>query len=173
VLSLQPSASARCHDGELVYLDSRPIHEALTRDLVPLVYGDVALDDVRRGTIASTEDIFVYLADELQPDRILLLGRVPGVLGPDSEVIPRITPADLPQLRETLSGSRAVDVTGGMADKVERMIDLVRRHPRTAVDILTGTQPGLLSRCLLDDEFNAGTRICSPNPRRCREGEQH
>jgi isopentenyl phosphate kinase len=159
VLSLQPSTSARCHDGEVTYLDTRPIHAALARDLVPLVYGDVALDEVRGGTIASTEDLFVYLAGELRPRRILLVGRVAGVLDRDGEVISHITPADLPSLGRTLSGSRGVDVTGGMADKVTRMVELVQRHAETRVHILTGTEPGLLTRALLEEALDVGTRI--------------
>jgi isopentenyl phosphate kinase len=159
VLSVQPSASARCHDGELISLETRSIREALGHGLVPLVYGDVAFDEVRGGTIASTEDLFVYLVDELRPDRILLLSRVSGVLDASDEVIPQITPASLPRLREMLSGSEAVDVTGGMADKVERMVELVRRHPQTTVRILSGTQPGLLTSCLVDEEIEAGTLI--------------
>ncbi|MFO7742287.1 MAG: isopentenyl phosphate kinase [Anaerolineae bacterium] len=166
VVSLQPSASARCDDGELVYVHTRPIHEALARGLVPLVYGDVAFDDVRGGTIASTEDLFVYLADELLPHRVLLLSRVPGVLDSDGEIIPQVTLADMPRVRQALSGSWAVDVTGGMVDKVETMLRLVQRHPQTTVDILSGTHPGLLTRSLLDPELAAGTRICSAAPER-------
>jgi len=159
VLSIQPSASARCHDGLLQYLDTRPIHAALARGLVPLVYGDVALDDVRGGTIISTEDIFLYLASDLHPARILLLGDMPGVLDPDGTVIPNITPAGLPALREMLDGSGGVDVTGGMADKVARMVELVQRHPETCVYILSGAEPGLLTRALLDTTLRVGTRI--------------
>jgi isopentenyl phosphate kinase len=159
VLGLQPSASARCHDGQVTHLDTRPIRAALAQHLVPLVYGDVALDDVRGGTIASTEDLFVYLADELRPRRILLLGRVPGVLNRAGRVIGQVTPADLPDVREVLSGSGGVDVTGGMADKVARMVDLVGRHVETTVQIITGMEPGLLTRALLDDAPDAGTRI--------------
>jgi isopentenyl phosphate kinase len=159
VLSVQPSASAHCHDGTLRYLDTRPIRAALAQQLVPLVYGDVALDDVRGGTIISTEDIFLFLADELQPARILLLGAVSGVVGPGGTVIPRITPADFPTLQVALTGSAGVDVTGGMADKVARMVELVQRHPETCVHILTGTEPGLLAHALLDDALSTGTRI--------------
>ncbi len=159
VLSLQPSASARCHDGEVRHLNVQPIREALERGLVPLVYGDVALDDVRGGTIASTEDLFVYLADVLCPARILLLGRVPGVLDGDGEVISRISPESYPRWRDAFSGPRGVDVTGGMADKVARMVELVRRHPGTTVRILTGTQPGLLADVLLGCARRAGTAI--------------
>jgi isopentenyl phosphate kinase len=159
VLSVQPSASARCHDGLLEHLDTHTLHTALAQDLVPLVYGDVALDDVRGGTIISTEDIFVYLAGELHPARILLLGQVPGVLGPDGTVVPRITPADLPVLRQVLAGSSGVDVTGGMADKVARMVELVQRYPETRGHILSGSEPGLLTRVLLDATLHVGTWI--------------
>jgi isopentenyl phosphate kinase len=159
VLSVQPSASARCHDGALRYLDTHPIQAALAQRLVPLIYGDVALDDVRGGTIISTEDVFTFLADELQPARILLLGAVPGVVGTGGTVIPRITPADFPSLQVALTGSAGVDVTGGMADKVARMVELVQHHPETCVHILTGTEPGLLTRMLLEDALSTGTRI--------------
>jgi len=159
VLSLQPSASARCDDGVLKHLDTRPIRAALDQGLVPLVYGDVALDAARGGTIISTEDIFLYLADELRPARILLLGEVPGVLDHDDALIPHITPADLPALRAVLSGSGGVDVTGGMADKVTRMVELVQRQPETSVHILSGAEPGLLVRALLDAALRVGTRI--------------
>jgi isopentenyl phosphate kinase len=161
VLSIQPSASARCHDYQLEHLDTRSIHTALARGLVPLVYGDVALDDVHGGTIISTEDIFLFLADELRPARILLLGEVAGVLDPDGDVISRITPDDFPTLRNTLTGSAGVDVTGGMADKVARMVQLVRRHPTISVYVLAGTEPDLLSRVLTDSTLHSGTLITS------------
>ncbi len=159
ILSVQPSASARCHDGVIEYLDTRPLHAALARGLVPLVHGDVALDDVRGGTIISTEDIFVFLAQELCPARILLLGKVAGVLNPNGDVVPHITPFNLPNLRGALAGSAGIDVTGGMVDKVTRMVRLVQQHPKIGVHVLTGDEPGLLTRALLDADLRVGTRI--------------
>jgi isopentenyl phosphate kinase len=159
VLSLQPSASARCRDGELVHLETAPIRDALAHGLVPLLYGDVALDDVRGGTIASTEDLFVYLTPLLAPQRILLATRVAGVLDDRGEVIPVISPADLPALRAVLRGARGVDVTGGMADKVERMAALVERYPGLVAHIFSGETPGTLTSVLLNPAATAGTRI--------------
>lgn len=159
VLSVQPSASARCRDGVLEHLDGYPIHAALAQGLVPLVYGDVALDEMRGGTIISTEDIFAFLADELHPSRILLLGETPGVLDADGFVVPHITPGDLPTLRAALTGSAGVDVTGGMAAKVAQMVELVQRHPEISAHILTGVKPGLLARILLNTDLHVGTRI--------------
>lgn len=163
VLSLQPSASARCRDGEVIDLSLRPIRETLSKGLVPLVYGDVALDDVRGGTIASTEDLFVYLTGALHPLRIILLSRVPGVLDREGEAISRITPESYPRWRDVLSDAHGVDVTGGMADKVARMVNLVQRFPELKVHILTGTQPGLLRRVLLG-QADAGTAILTQRP---------
>ena len=163
ILSVQPSASARCHDYTLAHLDTHPIYTALEKGLVPLIHGDVALDDVHGGTIISTEDIFFFLADKLDHrlSHILLLGEVPGVLDLHGAVIPRITPGDLPTLQETLTSSGGVDVTGGMADKVTRMVELVQHHPKAHVHILTGTEPGLLTRVLLDAALPVGTRIAA------------
>ena len=160
-LSIQPSASARCRDGTLTYMDTRAVHASLATGLVPLVYGDVALDDVRGGTIISTEDIFLFLAGELCPDQILLLGEVEGVLDGDGTVIRHITPGNLATMQGVLSGSAGVDVTGGMADKVARMVGLVQHHPQTSIHILTGTEPGLLTRALLDPKLAVGTRIAA------------
>ncbi len=75
VWSIQPSASARCRDGELLSLEIGPIEQALAHGLVPLVYGDVALDKVRGGTIISTEQIFAYLARRLHPARLIMVGK--------------------------------------------------------------------------------------------------
>ncbi|HIQ02621.1 MAG TPA: uridylate kinase, partial [Anaerolineales bacterium] len=159
VLSLQPSASARCRDGALIHLEVGPIRQALARGLVPLVYGDVALDEVRGGTIVSTEDLFVYLAGVLSPRRILLVGQAPGVLDGRGGTIPHISPSTFPSVLPLLAGSRGVDVTGGMEDKVARMVELVRERPDLVVHILSGLEPGLVRRVLLAPDTPVGTRI--------------
>ncbi len=102
-LRVQPSASALCRDGELRFLAERPVIAALEHGLVPVVHGDVSLDDVRGGTIISTEEIFAYLAPRLRPSRILLVGEVEGVLtadpasGVQGDVVESITPASAPR----------------------------------------------------------------------------
>lgn len=161
VLSLQPSASARCHNGVLIHLEIGPVQEALAHGLIPLIYGDVALDTVRGGTIISTEDIFVYLTGVLAPQRVLLVGRAPGVLDDEGAVVPFISPSTFATIRPLLSSSYGVDVTGGMVEKVSRMIGLVEGRPDVTVHILSGLEPGLVCRALLEPDLPAGTRICA------------
>lgn len=165
VVSLQPSASAQCRAGELIELALHPIQEVLKRGLVPLVYGDVAVDEVWGTTIASTEAIFVYLARRLCPQRILLLGEVEGVYSadprkdPQARLIPVIHSSRMEETESALGGSLAVDVTGGMRSKVHLMVDLVRDLSGLRVRLSSGLSPGLLERALCDPELTAGTLI--------------
>ena len=156
VWSLQPSASARCRDGELVSLESATVEAALSHGLVPLVYGDVALDQTLGGTIISTEQIFAYLARRLRPSRLVLVGVVDGVfeadplLEPSARPITRITPRNWGQVQAVLGGSHATDVTGGMAAKVEGLLALVDELPGLKAHILSGERPGALQAVLMD-----------------------
>ncbi|UCC63913.1 MAG: isopentenyl phosphate kinase family protein [Anaerolineae bacterium] len=165
VLAVQPSASALCHDGELTHLETRPIVTALENELVPLVYGDVALDQVRGCTIVSTEQIFCYLADRLHPQRIILAGVVDGVYDrdplqdPAAQPIARISAENYAQVAQQLGGSHGVDVTGGMLSKVQEMVELARRLPGLLIHLITGEEPGRLHQTLLDAEAVSGTRI--------------
>ena len=162
VLNLPPSASAQCADGVLESLAVGPVQAALEQGLVPLVFGDVALDTVRGGTIVSTEDVFAYLAGILRPDRILLAGLEPGVLTqwPDGEVLSRIAPD---AILAAVGGAQGYDVTGGMASKVAQMQVLVRRVPGLSVSIFSGEPPGLMRDTLLG-QANPGTVIQSQLP---------
>lgn len=159
VLAVQPSSSARCIDGKLVSLNTTAVMAALEHGLLPVVYGDVALDTVRGGTIISTETIFVYLAEALCPARIMLLGDVKGVYDTNGTLVPRITPGSLEKVAEALGGSRGTDVTGGMASKVRAMIKLVQRVPGLEVRIFGGTIPGQVRAALLG-EISPGTLLC-------------
>ncbi len=167
--SIQPSASLRCVDGRIVEGRSEQMQAALNRGLVPLVYGDVALDDVRGGTIASTEEIFEWLALQLQPAKLVLAGEVDGIYTADPQLEPTaqrlvdITPAMLQAIEASLGGSHGMDVTGGMATKVQQAMKMVTQQPGLEVTICSGLIAGNVQRALgyFEDAANAqvGTRI--------------
>jgi isopentenyl phosphate kinase len=138
----------------------------LSKGLIPVIYGDVALDAVRGGTIVSTEELFAYLAPRLNPQRILLAGEAPGVMtsdpsyNQDAVLIKTITPATLPQIENMLGASRGTDVTGGMAAKVSEMVALLQTAASlNAINIVSGMEPGLVREALSDATTEAGTRI--------------
>lgn len=158
-LSLQPSASAVCEDGVLLEMATVPVRHAVEAGLVPLVYGDVAVDRVRGGTIISTEQVLGFLARQLRPDWLLLAGDTDGVLDERGEPIPRIHAGNAASVAPLLGGSRGTDVTGGMADKVASMLRLSATLPGTRIRIISGLVGGRLHSALHDPEAGAGTEI--------------
>ena len=137
--SIQPSVALRCADGRVAAGPESTVSAALARGLLPVVFGDVALDSVRGGTIASTEEIFQALDDALLPSRIILAGEVGGIysadplVDPAATLIPSVTPMSFAQIRAGLGGSHGVDVTGGMAAKVEQALGWITKRPELTV----------------------------------------
>jgi isopentenyl phosphate kinase len=153
--SIQPGVALRCQDGRIEQGPDDTVRLALARGLAPVVFGDVALDSVRGGTIASTEEIFAALALHLRPQRLVLAGEVDGIFSADPLLVPgaqrieAITPARLAEIAGVLGGSHGVDVTGGMRAKVEESLAMVRTNPGLEVVICSGLQPESLGEALL------------------------
>lgn len=158
-LTIQPSASAQCQDGTITHLASHTVQNALVAGLLPVVYGDVAFDEGRGGTIISTEEVMDYLAREIRPSWLLLAGETEGVYDEAGNLLPTITPANFEVIRPALGGSRGTDVTGGMASKVEAMLHLVQNQPSLTIRIFSGLEPGNLQHLLLNPDQPIGTVI--------------
>ncbi|MDR3576274.1 MAG: isopentenyl phosphate kinase [Anaerolineaceae bacterium] len=154
VMAFPPSAAVISNAQQVRSWDIEPIQSALSAGLIPLVNGDVVFDVSLGGTILSTEDLFIYLALTLKPDRILLAGIEPGVWADFpacKQLVEQITPDTLKAYSKNLAGSAAVDVTGGMAQKVESMLALTARVPGLKSIIFSGIQPDLLRQALLGE----------------------
>ena len=150
-IAFPPSAGVSAEDGDVFAWDLSPLRSALVAGLMPVVYGDVVFDRRRGGTILSTEDLFVHLARQLHPQRMLLAGIEPGVWADypaRKQIIPEITPAILEKITRALAGSAATDVTGGMASKVQQSLALIQEIPGLVVEIFSGEAPGLLEQAL-------------------------
>jgi isopentenyl phosphate kinase len=162
---LQPSASARCHDGRLVHLDATPVERALQRSLVPVVYGDVSFDTARGCAIISTEQIFAYLAPLLKASRVILAGRVEGVFTADplrekgTRLLEEISLASLSDVEAKLTGSPDTDVTGGMLAKVRTMCQMIEAKPTLTVRIISGLRDGVIRDVLVDSGAEEGTLL--------------
>lgn len=158
-IGLAPSASAQVADGIITHLSTTPVESALASGLVPVMFGDVAFDSIRGGTIVSTEEVMSYLAGKLPRNWFLLAGETDGVLDLNGQVIPLITRDTLHDVVPALGGSRGTDVTGGMASKVMAMLDLIDSQPGLKIRIFSGLQPGQLGRILLNPNQSIGTLL--------------
>ena len=159
-IALPPSGSVIASDGQVAVWETTPIRMALASGIVPVIFGDVVFDEVRGGTILSTENLFTFLVKALAPDRVLLAGMEEAVwedFPARTRRIERITPQSFEEIKHGVGESAAADVTGGMAAKVREMLDLVQENPGLKIQVFSGTQPGNLIRALLGETL--GTEI--------------
>ena len=96
-----------------------PVRAMLDEGFVPVLHGDVVVHEGAGGTVLSGDELVVALADVLDAERVGVCSTVPGVLD-GGEVIPEITGYNA--VADVLEGSRATDVTGGMAAKVRALL---------------------------------------------------
>jgi isopentenyl phosphate kinase len=154
-VSIQPSSSCIARNSRIVSWYTDPITKLLDNGMLPVPYGDVALDTEQGCCIVSTEEILGYLAKELNGSRIIMVGKVDGVLDQEGKLIQKITPENFEEIKSCLNPSDAVDVTGGMMLKVERMLELAK----FGVDsiIINGLKPGYLKRVLVGEDVQGTT----------------
>ncbi|MCO5178634.1 MAG: isopentenyl phosphate kinase [Candidatus Promineofilum sp.] len=158
-IGLAPSASAQVADGIITHLSTTPVESALASGLVPVMFGDVAFDSIRGGTIVSTEEVMSYLAGKLPRNWFLLAGETDGVLDLNGHSH-TAHHCDITRCCAGFSGFlRGTDVTGGMASKVMAMLDLIDSQPGLKIRIFSGLQPGQLGRILLDPNQSIGTLL--------------
>ncbi len=162
VIAFPPSSGVIAQNKQVQSWDISPIQSALSRGLIPVVYGDVVFDTHLGGTILSTEDLFLYLTGIFNPIKILLAGIDHGVyekVDNPTAIIPLITPTNFEDVLPAITSSQAVDVTGGMRSKVQAMVRLVKQNPVLRVQIFSGDKPGNLSTVFTEHKSTLGTII--------------
>ncbi|NPA63258.1 MAG: hypothetical protein GXN95_06900 [Methanococci archaeon] len=115
-VSIQPSSFVVF--GDKLIFNTFAIKEMVKRNLVPVIHGDITVDDKNNYKIISGDDIVPYLANELKADLILYATDVDGVLI-DNKPINRIDKNNIDEILDYLSGSNSIDITGGMRYKIE------------------------------------------------------
>ncbi len=133
--------------------DLQVFEKLLEKQIVPVVYGNVIVDETLGGTIFSTEKIFSTLSNYFLPKRILLAGIEDGVwedFPKNTKLINKITPASLYANNNFLKGSENPDVTGGMYSKVETLLPLLNLNKNGEVFIFNGLVPNAVKNALLN-----------------------
>lgn len=165
-VSINPSSCTITENGEIKEMFLEPLIKFLDFDMLPVPYGDVILDLKKGCATVSTEIILGYIGKGLKKkyrvSKIIMCTNVDGIftkdpnLHSDAELIPSVTPKNIEKVKNYLHGSAGTDVTGGMAHKVERMLELTKIGIET--EIINAKKPNILKRTLLG-ESGLGTTI--------------
>ncbi|CAB49464.1 isopentenyl phosphate kinase [Pyrococcus abyssi] len=113
-------------EGKIVASSLLTVKEALSKDFIPLLFGDVSFDTSKGIEIVSGDEIILHLAKEFRPEKVIFLMDVDGIYDrfPGGKLIERLTSKEIESM--SLSGSSGIDVTGGIKKKLEVARELVR-----------------------------------------------
>ena len=99
----------------------------LEKGFIPVIYGDVVLDEQLEICVISGDQLIQYLAMNLNPDLVVILSDVNGLYDKnpkthdDARFFDRFS--SLEDL-DTFEGTTNVDVTGGMVGKIKELLFL-------------------------------------------------
>lgn len=124
VISLPPHAFTEQSEGRLWELDYQIIKQYLAQNFVPVLFGDVILDNQWGCSILSGDTIVSCLAQKLGAHKIIFLSDVDGIFdsdpkkNPSARLIQKVNNHNLQQVLKGLSPNNYRDVTGEMYGKI-------------------------------------------------------
>jgi len=98
-------------------------------DIVPVMHGDMVVDESLGASVVSGDAIVSHLASKLKANRVLMGTDVDGIFGadpkvnPDAMLIKRIDHRNLESVMKSLGEAVTVDVTQGMKGKVMSILE--------------------------------------------------
>ena len=153
-MPIHPFSCATLRNGRIESFSLEPIKRMIEEGLLPVLHGDVAMDVTRRAGIVSGDDLVPYLARSLGAEIVAAGTDKDGVLI-EGKPLRKISWDDWPAVEEYLGGSSNTDVTGGMREKVLKLLKLTD----SGIDslIFNASKYGYISRVLKGDVL--GTKV--------------
>lgn len=154
---LHPMGLMTLRNGKIARHFFQPLNQAIELGLIPILHGDLAMDDKKGVGVISADRIASLLGVKLMVARVLFGCDVDGVFSKPSErlIIPKVNRQNYASVLNDLKRS-PVDVTGGMLGKVGEAITLARHGIESFIFNLS--VPGNLTR-LLKGDSTVGTRF--------------
>lgn len=137
-------------NGRLVLCGVEQIKKLISVGVVPVLHGDVAMDETRGACIVSGDQIAPFLAEAFGVKEIGIATEVGGVLS-NGKIIPEITHKNISYV--SFSGVENADVTGGMRGKIEELLLLADKGISSHIFAPENTSE------YLSGKFNGGTKV--------------
>jgi isopentenyl phosphate kinase len=134
------------------------ISEAISKNCIPMLYGEMVFDEKLGMTICSGDAIVPYLAKQLNADKIFYASDIDGVFDADpyqnkrAAIINEVCLSNISNLAK-LSSSHNLDVTGGLAGKINNLSFLLNSKTKNA-EIFNGLHPENYYKILSNQNFS-------------------
>jgi isopentenyl phosphate kinase len=144
-ISMPPAVICRQDNKAIKEFSIGKIKAFLDAGYLPMVHGDMVLDDSMGGSVVSGDRLMVALAKGLGAKRMVFISDVEGVYV-DGKVFPSITRKNIDGIREHLRLSGKTDVTGGMYGKIMEImgsgVPAVVTNAENMEDAIAGREAG-------------------------------
>ncbi|MFH2106909.1 MAG: isopentenyl phosphate kinase [Candidatus Micrarchaeota archaeon] len=120
-ISLPPAALIKQRDRRILSFEAKIVNDYLQNGYMPILYGDMVLDDKRGGAPCSGDQIVAHLGKNAK--KIIFGTNVDGILL-NGKVVDKVTKKNVKEILENVKGAATNDVTGGMEGKINEMIKL-------------------------------------------------
>jgi isopentenyl phosphate kinase len=152
-VTLSPNAFITADNKRIKSVNTTPLNLMLDHKLVPVIHGDVLMDETQGWSISSGETILNALAERMpsryHPSKIIEVGKTDGVYDANNVTVPLITNSNFAEIEKQIGESHGADVTGGMAHKVKEALELASKG---IPSLLISAQKGNLKKALLGKE---------------------
>ena len=164
-VSIQPSSFVLTKNKRIYSANIDLINKYLDSGFVPVIYGDVVLDEDQsiKMAVLSGDQIIKYLSEHLNPERVILGSDVDGIYTkdpkkhPDAELVKLVSSrAQAESMIELMSSKETVDVTGGMEGKLRELLELADLGVES--EIINANKVNLIKEAINGDEI-IGTLI--------------
>ena len=158
-VAIPPSAFITSHNKRIYDCNLEPLKTYIDEGFVPVLFGDVVLDDELKIAVISGDQVLQYIAKFLKSDRIVLGSDVDGVYTKNPKThddaihIDRVSSIEDIKFLESTTN---VDVTGGMVGKVKELLDLAEYGINS--EIINANEEGAISKALQGKKVR-GTKI--------------
>lgn len=149
--SVSPSSCIVTKAGRIEIFYDCTLARLLDTGFVPVLFGDVVLDNNTGFTILSGDQLVAALATRFKAEKIVFGVDVEGLYTADpktddsAQLISHITLQELKILLHSIGGAKVTDVTGGMLGKILELIPV----------IATGIQAIVINAAKRDNVYKA------------------
>jgi len=157
-LPVHPLSCLTLSGGRIESFATEPVREMLENGIMPLLHGDVAMDQTQRVGIVSGDQLVSYLARALKAEVVAVGCNVDGVLLA-GRPLAEVKRSDLPRIEGAVGESAGIDVTGGMRGKLDELLELADNGINSM--IFNASQEGNIIRALRGEAI--GTKIWRPD----------
>ncbi len=126
------------------------VRHALNLGLVPVLRGDMVFDEALGASVCSGDQVVSYLCSKLKVARAVFATDVDGVFLEDpkknkaAKMFHEIRLRDLHLMRDSVGGSKATDVTGGMRGKLSELSSI-----KCPIFVANASEPERITNLLL------------------------